>query len=190
MTQVVGLELDVDFFKSDTAAMDYLKTCPVIEVRELHRITGFSLRKNNCPKILTPEKPRKVYQWNQFYGSHEGFKIVRPISTVAIAIATGPRFTATELPTKLPSTIQRETDKVERHKARMEQKRLEREAKKREDQKNGVPEKETKKKGKRKSTSSVKVVPMGQGAANKRKKRQQEVAAEIAVNLGESVTAE
>jgi hypothetical protein len=126
MTQIVGIEFCADFFKDEKECFKWIKDS---EWSDLIRVKGFKLRRNAQARILTTERKRPVFQWTQGYGSHACMQVLRPISTMAIVLATGARFAPTDLPTPLPANINHEKEKAERHADRVAKLRAERAAK-------------------------------------------------------------
>lgn len=157
MTSVVAIEFCADFFKTESMCYDWLRNS---QWSDLLRVKGFSLRRNGQALLLTTERKRSVYRWSQGLGSYSSLNIDRPISTVCLALASGVRFTPTDLPTPLPATIERERLKKERHAARVAQLRAKRE----EEQKNKPPkERKRKKSTKGKKPKKEKITPVEVG---------------------------
>lgn len=116
MTQVVGIEFCADHFSDEKACYSWLAAS---QWADLGRVKGFKLRKNGTSRILTTEKKRPVFQWTQGYGMYQSNCITRPISTVVLVEAHGPRFDPTQLPTPLAKNVAYEREKAERHAERV-----------------------------------------------------------------------
>ena len=157
MTSVVAIEFCADHFKSEKECKDWLQNS---EYAELLRVTKFRLKTNAQAQILTNERKRPVWKWSQGLGSHTRVDIVRPVSTVVVANAAGPRFTPVELPTPLPSNVQREEEKKARHAERVAFARAQREEKARlnppKPKKRKAPKTETTKKRTKKNNGKTK----------------------------------
>jgi hypothetical protein len=123
MTQVVALEFCADFFKTEEDCYTWLRNS---DYADLLRVKGFSLRRNANAKILTTERKRAVWKWNQGLGTFTGLMLQRPVSVVVLVLAAGPKFSQMEMPALLQSTVLHEKNKMEKHKARVEALRIKR----------------------------------------------------------------
>ena len=126
MTQVVGIEFCSTFFKDEKECLNWLKGN---KWEDLCRVKGFKLRRNGQAKILTQERKRSVFQWTQGYGTFPRLDVTRYAEPVVIVTGSGNRFAPIDYPSPLPSTVEHEKKKADRHAARLEKMRAEKAAK-------------------------------------------------------------
>jgi len=167
MTQVVGIEFCAEFFKDEKACMDWIAQSEWPDLGT--RVKGMKLKKNNNARILTPERKRQVWQWNNFYGSADRLEIKRYSNApVVVVVCVGKKFAPTDYPPLLKKTIEHESQKKKRHEERVAKQRAEKRAKQ-----EANPEASTSKKRKRSTTKGGK----------KQKKEESALVQQYGVNL-------